>query len=323
MTEIQKKLEALRAPVNSSDISWRVGEMTEDKTKGRALPYIDARVVQNRLDEVMGPGNWKNSYTEVFAGNRLLGVRCSLALRIDGEWVSKEDAAYMRSNHSSEESHERALKGAYSDAEKRAAVQWGIARHLYDFEAPWVELVDGKLSTIPALDGSGPPLDGSGFAKVEVVKAASAPADKEEVKPTVTATSAAASEPVAEAAPEQAATEQSQSLSEPPAPREPLDESKYLGAEAETSAASPVDAPAPAPEAASASAPAAAGAEEGTSATYKELLSKLEQGKVTPAMLRNYIRGPKGIEKLSEHERKLFNKRLDAAEEAAKKKAAA
>jgi hypothetical protein len=36
------------------------------------------------------------------------------------------------------------IKGAYSDAFKRAAVHWGVGRYLYSHEALWVELKDGK-----------------------------------------------------------------------------------------------------------------------------------------------------------------------------------
>jgi hypothetical protein len=31
-------------------------------------------------------------------------------------------------------------KGTLSDAFKRAAVRWGVARYLYDLKAPWLEL---------------------------------------------------------------------------------------------------------------------------------------------------------------------------------------
>lgn len=307
MNETEKKLALLREPVADKDISWRVGEMKEDRSQGRALPYIDARVVQNRLDEVMGPGNWKNSYTEIFAGNRLLGIRCSLALRIDGEWVAKEDAAFMKGNHQSEDSHERALKGAYSDAEKRAAVQWGIARHLYEFDAPWVDLVDGKLTAIPALDGSG-------LVKVEVPVAVTREPVQEHRIPEPQKAIEKPATPEVKEEPEQPA---SAAHAEPPPAREPLDESKYLGADAGGTQQS---------ESASAAAPAAPEAAADDSqfgALYKEMLSKLERKAVTPAMLRNYIRGPKGMEKLTAAERKRLEEKLDAAEEAAKTSKAA
>jgi hypothetical protein len=50
-------------------------------------------------------------------------VLASLSLRIDGEWISKEDGA---------DSPEREpVKGALSNAFKRACAVWGIGEHLY------------------------------------------------------------------------------------------------------------------------------------------------------------------------------------------------
>lgn len=131
-------LDKLAAPFPDSAISWRVGSTNIDKKTGQprgekkpsgiALAYIDARDVQNRLDAVCGVANWSDKYIETEKGR----VICTLALRIDGEWVSKSDGAG--------DSDVESEKGAISDALKRAAVKWGIGRYLYDMESPWVEL---------------------------------------------------------------------------------------------------------------------------------------------------------------------------------------
>lgn len=117
----------LRAPFPASIISWRIGSTNADKSKGMALAYIDARDVMERLDDVMGPGNWQNKYSHV--GTKTV---CDIALRIDGEWVWKADGA-------GDTDHE-AEKGALSDAFKRGAVRWGIGRYLYDLKSPWVAI---------------------------------------------------------------------------------------------------------------------------------------------------------------------------------------
>lgn len=131
-------LDKLAEPFPDSAISWRVGSTNIDKKTGQprgekkpsgiALAYIDARDVQNRLDAVCGVANWSDKYIETEKGR----VICTLALRIDGEWVSKSDGAG--------DSDVESEKGAISDALKRAAVKWGIGRYLYDMESPWVEL---------------------------------------------------------------------------------------------------------------------------------------------------------------------------------------
>jgi len=87
----------------------------------------------------MGPGNWKDHYEMI--GNHC--VLCTLSLRIDDEWVSKQDVSEIDSNRDSTDKN--AFKGAVSDALKRAAVKWGIGRFLYDYDAQWVTLENGKL----------------------------------------------------------------------------------------------------------------------------------------------------------------------------------
>lgn len=143
--QLSEKFAQLRAPFDVEVVLWRVGARTRDKKRGQALPYINARLVQDRLDEVMGPENWRNEFTAAPMGG---GMMCVLSLRIGGEWVSKADVAQqdeVSDNASNpEKDREIAVKGAASDAFKRAAVQWGIGRYLYSFEAPWADLDQEK-----------------------------------------------------------------------------------------------------------------------------------------------------------------------------------
>ncbi|MGR7993888.1 Rad52/Rad22 family DNA repair protein [Xanthobacter sp. ZOL 2024] len=119
--------QALFAPFPVDLVSWRVGSTNKDKTKGMALAFIDARDVMDRLDNVLGPGHWQCSYPH--ANGKTV---CRIELRINGEWVGKEDGAG--------DTDVEAEKGALSDAFKRAAVRWGIGRYLYDLPSPWVAL---------------------------------------------------------------------------------------------------------------------------------------------------------------------------------------
>jgi len=117
----------LSAPFPGDRISWRLGSTNKEKTRGLALAYIDARDVMERLDQVVGPGNWQNRYPH--ANGKTV---CEIGLRIGDDWVWKSDGAG--------DSDVEAEKGALSDAFKRAAVRWGIGRYLYDLASPWVEI---------------------------------------------------------------------------------------------------------------------------------------------------------------------------------------
>lgn len=126
----------LAEPFNPSCIEWlpkvvRADEKTLNERgygmgKGLALCYIDARSVMARLDEVVGPEGWQDSYR--WEGNRTI---CRLAILVNGNWIAKEDG--------SGDSQVEAEKGGISGAFKRAAVKWGIGRYLYDVPEIWAE----------------------------------------------------------------------------------------------------------------------------------------------------------------------------------------
>ena len=48
----------LAKPFPRENIEWRVQRTTKDGTAGLALAYVNARTVQDRLNEVMG-SNWQ------------------------------------------------------------------------------------------------------------------------------------------------------------------------------------------------------------------------------------------------------------------------
>jgi hypothetical protein len=164
-------LKRLREPFAVELVEWRVGSTNRrkwndapanDKPPPRGLPlcYIDARTVMERLDKVCGL-DWQCVPTVESGANV-----CRIGIKIDGEWVWRGDGAGATGNVSREEEREMAVKGGFSDAFKRAAVQWGVGRYLYDIKANWIAL--DKFWNIPkeayaeldALLPGGKPLDG-------------------------------------------------------------------------------------------------------------------------------------------------------------------
>lgn len=129
-------LAKLKEPFPPDRISWRVGSTNKEKTKGMALAYIDARDVQDRLDDVCGPGNWQCRYSHATDKKTV----CEIGLLLNSEWVWKADGAG--------DTDVEAEKGALSDAFKRAAVRWGVGRYLYDLDSPWVDLEERGRSYV-------------------------------------------------------------------------------------------------------------------------------------------------------------------------------
>ena len=87
------------------------------------LDYVNARYVLDTLDDVVGPANWQSKYEDTPGGIRAgIGILVNFGDHV--AWVWKWDAGSPSSIEP--------VKGSHSDALKRAAVQWGIARDLYD-----------------------------------------------------------------------------------------------------------------------------------------------------------------------------------------------
>lgn len=129
MSDAQKLYELLCEPFPSEYIEWRVGSTNQDKSKGLALAYIDARAVMDRLDAVCGPDGWQCNY----AFGQGTSTVCNLGVRMPaGDWIWKADGAGATDVEGE--------KGALSDALKRAAVRFGVGRYLYEMPNVWVEL---------------------------------------------------------------------------------------------------------------------------------------------------------------------------------------
>jgi len=91
---------------------------------GRQVAYIDARQVMDRLDSVAGWINWSDSYQVIDGPSN--AVQCTLTITFMGDdSVTHSDVGYPVN------AKDEPLKAAYSDALKRAAVKFGIGRHLY------------------------------------------------------------------------------------------------------------------------------------------------------------------------------------------------
>ena len=122
--------------IDPQDIQWRIGSTFEkgDELYGILLGYIDSRTAMAELDKL--DGSWSDEYALVHLDGDN-GVQC--ALTVNG--ITRVDVGVP--------SNTEGLKGAYSDALKRAAVKHGIGRELYDLptiavSCDWYVGRDGK-----------------------------------------------------------------------------------------------------------------------------------------------------------------------------------
>ncbi|WP_242328062.1 Rad52/Rad22 family DNA repair protein [Lactococcus lactis] len=135
MANYEEQMKALQRPLNSNRVVWRVQQMgwNNDKPWVMVLAYLDNRAVQERFDEVFGIAGWKNEFKTGPDG----GILCGISVKFEEEWVTKWDGA--------DKTQVEAVKGGLSGSMKRAAVQWGVGRYLYDLPVIFAKTSDQKV----------------------------------------------------------------------------------------------------------------------------------------------------------------------------------
>jgi hypothetical protein len=127
--DVEHVTQALSAPFDPREVKFKPAVVTGNRAL--ALAYIDARVIQDRLDDVLGVTGWQDEYECLPDGS----VVCRLRLRLGDEWITKMDVGGP--SEQPDEGDRR--KAAFSDALKRAAVKFGIGRYLYRLPSQWVD----------------------------------------------------------------------------------------------------------------------------------------------------------------------------------------
>jgi hypothetical protein len=113
----QEKLKELKKTI---PFKWRVQSTfpKNNPTHAQMIAYVDARDVQEQLDNVVGAAGWQNDFKDL--NGRLFG---GIGILVNNDWVWKWDRGTQTKTE--------AEKGEASDAFKRAAVEWGINRDAY------------------------------------------------------------------------------------------------------------------------------------------------------------------------------------------------
>lgn len=134
-------IERLQAFFPASDIKSFPLAYTKDKSSAMAAFYITNRAVQQRLDDTCV---WRNSFSSDPRDTVGKSILCNIEILVEtaqGEktWISRTDGAGN--------SDIEAIKGGLSDAMRRAAVQWGIGRYLYEVEGQWTPMKPTPTNT--------------------------------------------------------------------------------------------------------------------------------------------------------------------------------
>lgn len=109
------------------ELEWRIqqsGFTKDGKPWAKVLCYVQARAIQDRLDDVFGVFGWKDTY-------RHEGDNCICSLSV----CDKENNIWITKENGSQETNIEAFKGGISGAFKRVASSgFGIGRYLYKLD---------------------------------------------------------------------------------------------------------------------------------------------------------------------------------------------
>src|SRR3954447_10002594 len=84
-SDVKTITQALAAPFDLKEVKFK--PQVVQGNRALALAYVDARVIQDRLDEVLGVEGWQDEYECLPDGT----VVCRLRLRLGDVWVTKMD----------------------------------------------------------------------------------------------------------------------------------------------------------------------------------------------------------------------------------------
>lgn len=133
----------LSLPFNETEVKWRIsqsGIAGSGRPYATVVPYLDARSVMQRFDNILGADRWHNTVVEIKEG--FLATITVLCGNDDNLIpISKQDVAEL--------SNIEATKGGASDAFKRAAVLWGVGRYLYNTGKHFAEFIDSPNNSKP------------------------------------------------------------------------------------------------------------------------------------------------------------------------------
>lgn len=118
----QDELNRLRAPFPLEAHSIREGNSTKDGKKTQWFCYLEKTEVETRLNEVFG-GEWGSTQPVLtIIGN---SVAATIGITIRG---------ITRGNTGEDSNGMEKAKGATTDAFRRAAADWGVAKYLWEME---------------------------------------------------------------------------------------------------------------------------------------------------------------------------------------------
>lgn len=118
----QSEIDRLRAPFPLAAHSIREGNKVRGGQGIQWFVYVEKTEVENRLNEVF-PGEWGSSQPVLYPMGNAMAATISITIR-----------GITRGNTGEDSNGTEKAKGATTDAFRRAAADWGIAKYLWEMD---------------------------------------------------------------------------------------------------------------------------------------------------------------------------------------------
>lgn len=159
------QINALRAPFNPEDISWKPQTVDYKAETALAVAYADPRAYVDRLNDVFGVGGWSDHYrflatpfTKFIKGKKAWKdtpatedklvpgdkIVCVATITINDSVTMERSLIEISSTGDSDASDDNAATSAEAQAFKRAAMKLGIGRYLYELPKVNARFKNGK-----------------------------------------------------------------------------------------------------------------------------------------------------------------------------------
>lgn len=140
----------LRRPFTVDAIRFKPQVVSKTSDRAMATFYVDARLVAERLNHVVGAAAWSPTYKPIMAETNAqawMGCQFPVECTLTVLGVAKADVGVYTQGAKADD---KAVKSAYSDSLKRAAVMFGIGAYLYGMPKVWAEYNRQEKKWTPA-----------------------------------------------------------------------------------------------------------------------------------------------------------------------------
>lgn len=139
----QDEMNALTANFNKDEYEVREGRKSSNGSKIQWFVYVRREAIINRFNSVFGLSGWSQSLSDKYIDNGFASYTCTITIRDIAKSLNGTCSADNKSGSElTGREKEKVVKGAATDAFKRASSMWGVGLNLQSCPKIWTDSYD-------------------------------------------------------------------------------------------------------------------------------------------------------------------------------------